>query len=64
MDGLHPEEGELVIRKKYPSAFFGTTLATDLQIMGADTVVVARVRQADALEQARWTRCAMGSGRW
>ncbi len=48
MDGLVPlsdGEGndELVIRKKYPSAFFGTSLATDLHVLGADTVVLCGV---------------------
>lgn len=43
VEGLVPREGELVIKKKYPSAFFGTTLATDLRVMGADTVVLCGV---------------------
>ncbi len=37
------QEGDLLIKKKYPSAFFGTTLATDLQCLGADTVVLGGV---------------------
>ncbi|KAH8645819.1 putative N-carbamoylsarcosine amidase [Xylariales sp. PMI_506] len=43
VDGLVPAEGELVIKKKYASAFFGTSLATDLRVMGADTVVLCGV---------------------
>ena len=43
MEGLEPRDGESVIKKKYPSAFFGTTLATDLVVMGADTVVICGV---------------------
>jgi len=30
--GLEPEEDEVVVVKKYPSAFFGTSLATELQV--------------------------------
>ena len=32
LPGLVPQEGEVIITKKYPSAFFGTALATDLQV--------------------------------
>ncbi|KAK8044064.1 hypothetical protein PG993_004088 [Apiospora rasikravindrae] len=35
--------GELVVKKKYASAFFGTALASDLQVMGVDTVVICGV---------------------
>ena len=34
---------EWIVKKKYPSAFFGTTLATDLYTRGVDTVVVCGV---------------------
>jgi maleamate amidohydrolase len=37
---LRPQQGELVIRKTEPSAFFGTGLAPWLVQQGADTVVV------------------------
>ncbi|KAK6069341.1 n-carbamoylsarcosine amidase [Seiridium cupressi] len=43
VDGLVPEKSEMVIKKKYASAFFGTSLATDLRVMGADTVVLCGV---------------------
>ncbi|KAH6880530.1 n-carbamoylsarcosine amidase [Thelonectria olida] len=43
MDGLVPREGEPVIKKKYPSGFFGTTLQTELTIKGVDTVVICGV---------------------
>ncbi|KAJ1552936.1 hypothetical protein HK405_009504 [Cladochytrium tenue] len=42
-DGLEPEAGETVVKKKYPSGFFGTTLATELQVRGVDTVVICGV---------------------
>lgn len=42
--GLDPrlarEEGEIVIRKKYASAFFGTELASTLAALGVDTLII------------------------
>ena len=35
--GIAPAEGELVISKQYPSAFFGTSLASTLHSKGIDT---------------------------
>lgn len=40
-DEVKPSPGELVVSKQYPSAFFGTTLATTLHAQGVDTVVLA-----------------------
>lgn len=37
---LAPRQGELVIRKQYASAFFGTSLDATLRTMGVDTVVL------------------------
>jgi maleamate amidohydrolase len=39
-DGLEPADSELVITKQYPSAFFGTSLASTLTTMGIDTLVI------------------------
>ncbi len=38
--GLEPREDELVITKQYPSAFFGTSLASTLTAMGVDSVLL------------------------
>lgn len=38
--GLAPEPDELVISKQYPSAFFGTSLASTLTAMGVDNVIL------------------------
>jgi nicotinamidase-related amidase len=43
MPGLEPREGELVIPKRYPSAFFATDLNTRLQLKGVDTLVICGV---------------------
>lgn len=37
--GLLPAEDELVISKQYPSAFFGTSLASTLTSLGIDTLI-------------------------
>ena len=37
--GLVPSEDELVISKQYPSAFFGTSLASTLTSLGIDTLI-------------------------
>lgn len=39
-DTLQPEPGELVVSKQYPSAFFGTSLASTLHAAGFDTLFV------------------------
>jgi len=41
--GLEPKEGELVMPKRYPSAFFATDLTSRLQFKGIDTLVVCGV---------------------
>lgn len=41
--GLQPAANELVISKQYPSAFFGTTLASTLHVMGVDTLIITGV---------------------
>ena len=42
-EGLQPADGELVIAKQYPSSFFGTTLAADLQALDVDTLIITGV---------------------
>ncbi len=38
-EGLSPNDDEMVISKQYPSAFFGTSLASTLTAMGIDTLI-------------------------
>ncbi|KAF2188679.1 Isochorismatase hydrolase [Zopfia rhizophila CBS 207.26] len=38
--GLEPKEGEIIIPKQYPSAFFATDLGTRLQVKGVDIIVI------------------------
>lgn len=39
--GLEPHDDELVVPKQYPSAFFGTSLASTLTALGVDSVFLA-----------------------
>lgn len=39
--GLVPHDDELVVSKQYPSAFFGTSLASTLTATGVDSVLLA-----------------------
>ncbi len=41
--GIEPVEGEIVISKQYPSAFFGTGLDRTLHELGVDTLVITGV---------------------
>ena len=41
--GLQPRDDELVISKQYPSAFFGTSLASTLKGMDIDTLIITGV---------------------
>jgi len=41
--GLQPAGNELVISKQYPSAFFGTSLASTLHVLGVDTLIITGV---------------------
>lgn len=43
VEGLKPTAGESVLKKKYASAFFGTVLATELRVLGVDTLVICGV---------------------
>jgi len=38
--GMVPADGELVVSKQYPSAFFGTRLADNLRELGIDTLII------------------------
>ncbi len=41
--GLVPQDDELVISKQYPSAFFGTSLASTLTSLGVDTLILTGI---------------------
>lgn len=39
-EGLEPQDGDIVITKQYPSAFFETGLAQKLKMRGIDTLII------------------------
>jgi maleamate amidohydrolase len=39
-EGLVPRDDEIIVTKQYPSAFFGTSLASTLTAMGIDSVIL------------------------
>ncbi|KIK62422.1 hypothetical protein GYMLUDRAFT_41864 [Collybiopsis luxurians FD-317 M1] len=43
MEGLKPGSNDIVIVKQYASAFFGTSLASSLNALGVDTLVICGV---------------------
>lgn len=42
-DSLRPADGDVLVKKKYASGFFGTTLASELACLNVDTLVIAGV---------------------
>lgn len=57
---LTPQAGDTVVKKKYASGFFGTTLATELSVLGVDTVVIGGVSTSGCVRAS--TLDAMQSG--
>ncbi|RDW78019.1 hypothetical protein BP5796_05871 [Coleophoma crateriformis] len=60
VEGLEPKEGEEIVVKKYASAFFGTDMATRLQVLGVDTLVICGVSTSGCVRAT--TLDAMQSG--
>lgn len=58
--GLEPKAGELVIPKRYPSAFFATDLNTRLQLKGVDTLVVCGVSTSGCVRASTLEAMCLG----
>ncbi len=58
--GLEPEEGELIITKQYPSAFFGTSLASTLTAMGTDTLIITGLTTSGCVRATCIDTCSSG----
>ncbi|KAK4446633.1 Isochorismatase hydrolase [Podospora aff. communis PSN243] len=66
---LLPQKEDIIIKKKYPSPFFGTNLATQLAALGVDTLVIGgfltsgsvRAAALDAM-QAGFRAMVVGGG--
>ncbi|KAF2743484.1 Isochorismatase hydrolase [Sporormia fimetaria CBS 119925] len=57
---LAPASGEVVIPKRYPSAFFATDLATRLQLRGVDTLVVCGVSTSGCVRASTLDAMCLG----
>lgn len=58
--GLEPGPGELVVTKKYASAFFGTALASALTAAGVDTLLIAGVTTSGCIRATALDTCQHG----
>jgi len=58
--GLSPLTDELVISKQYPSAFFGTSLASTLTAAGVDTVLLTGLTTSGCVRASCVDACSHG----
>jgi maleamate amidohydrolase len=58
--GLEPRDDELVISKQYPSAFFGTSLASTLTTLGIDTLIHTGVSTSGCVRATCVDCCSYG----
>lgn len=57
---LKPEPGDIVVTKQYPSAFFGTSLASTLTSLGIDTLIVTGVSTSGCVRATALDACQHG----
>lgn len=62
VDELAPQEGDLVVEKKYASAFFDTHIAATLTALGCDTAIMVGCSTSGCIAPAPWTACSMAFG--
>lgn len=60
MPTLSPSDEELVISKQYPSAFFGTSLASALTALGIDCVLLAGLSTSGCVRASCVDACSHG----
>lgn len=60
LPGLEPKDGEVVIAKKWPSAFFATDLSTRLQLKGIDTLVICGVSTSGCVRASTLDAMCLG----
>jgi maleamate amidohydrolase len=58
--GLTVEPGEIVISKQYPSAFFGTSLASTLTTLGIDTLIHTGLSTSGCVRATCIDSCSFG----
>ena len=59
-EGLEPEPDELIIKKQYPSAFFGTSLASTLTALGVDSVILTGLTTSGCIRATCVDACSHG----
>jgi maleamate amidohydrolase len=57
---LSPEQGDLVITKRYASAFFATHLAATLTSLGVDTLIITGVSTSGCVRATALDACQSG----
>ncbi|MEM7610156.1 MAG: isochorismatase family protein [Pseudomonadota bacterium] len=58
--GLRPSSDELVISKQYPSAFFGTSLASTLTALGIDSLIITGLTTSGCVRATCVDACSYG----
>ncbi len=58
--GLEVSEDELVVSKQYPSAFFGTSLASTLTTWGTDTLIITGLTTSGCVRATCVDACSHG----
>jgi maleamate amidohydrolase len=58
--GFTPNEDELVVSKQYPSAFFGTSLASTLTAAGIDTAIITGLTTSGCVRATCLDACSHG----
>ncbi len=58
--GLAPAEDELIVSKQYPSAFFGTSLASTLTSSGIDTLILTGLTTSGCVRASCVDACSHG----
>ncbi|GAB3302319.1 hypothetical protein GCM10027427_28830 [Pseudoclavibacter terrae] len=57
---LTPAAGEPILSKKYASSFFGTSLATDLTVLGCDSVILVGLSTSGCVRATAVDACQHG----
>ncbi|VXC17699.1 Isochorismatase [Pseudoclavibacter sp. 8L] len=57
---LTPQQGEPILSKKYASSFFGTSLATDLTVLGCDSVILVGLSTSGCVRATAVDACQHG----
>ena len=58
--GLAPQDNEIVVSKQYPSAFFGTSLASTLTSMGVDSTIITGLTTSGCVRATCVDACSHG----